>query len=956
MRRHLNSVCLSALLGTLLLGAADAQERKGSLTGLVTDSAHAILQGARLELQPLGKTTVSDTTGQFSIPDLPAGNYTLKISFVGLADLSKDVTVTAGQTTRVEAEMQVASTSDSVTVTAERVHGEAEAINRELTAENILQVLPAEIITSLPNANVADAIGRLPSVTLERDEGEGKYVQIRGTEPRYSNVTIDGINVPSPESGVRQIKLDTIGSGLVESVEINKTLLANMDGDGIGGSVNLRTKTAGDEPAISLYGIGGYTNIQNGRSADQFGGTVSQRFGKDKKLGIIFGGTYDWNGRGIDDLEPAPTAIQCSPGNCGSPSTNAPYFGTYSTEDIRLYTYYRTRYGFSGAVDYRLGDSSSIYVRGLYSHFDNYGDRWVLTPTINSFTTSATQGGPDGSMSYNSQIRRPIDVIGSLLAGGRHSFQTSDFSWDISASRSSEDQHGYSSAQFAPGSNSPLNNVQFGVNLSNPFRPKFVVQNGVNIYDPTQYLLQQFDIDEGYSPQVNLQASANYTKRYNWNGHSGAFQVGGKIRNAHKFSEPDDVVYNLTGNIQAPLSMFPLKQTVNNYYNGSYKAPTAINYPSVLDFYHANTSDFSVDPLATLQNNASGLYNLVERIGAGYVMNTISFGRFRLNTGIRFETTTENVYGTLLSADDSGNFTGISSVKRDYTYVDALPSAELRIGLTADSALRLAYGRGIARPQFGDLAPNVSLTIVSETSDRNTASAGNPDLKATHADNYDILFEQYLKPLGLITAGFFYKNITDPIVVLQTDGVHYPGYTESFILDAPANAGSAHLWGWEAAYEQRWSFLPGVLGGLGFSGNYSYTSSRTDGIPGRSGHPPLLRQAPNTWNLSPTYDRGRLSVRMGLSYNGANIFAYNYQNGAPLGLTGPNGDNYLYSHLQVDAQGAYRLPKGFTAVVYGLNLTNEVFGFYNGSPIWPVQREYYHATIGAGLRWNSIER
>ena len=148
--------------------------------------------------------------------------------------------------------MEVASASESVTVTAERVHGEAEAINRERTAENILQVLPAEIITSLPNANVADAIGRLPSVTLERDEGEGKYVQIRGTQPRYNNVTIDGVNVPSPESGVRQIKLDTIGSDLVESVEINKTLLANMDGDGIGGSVNLRTKTAGDQPAISL--------------------------------------------------------------------------------------------------------------------------------------------------------------------------------------------------------------------------------------------------------------------------------------------------------------------------------------------------------------------------------------------------------------------------------------------------------------------------------------------------------------------------------------------------------------------------------------------------------------------------------------------------------------------------------------------------------------------------------
>jgi TonB-dependent receptor len=363
-----------------------------------------------------------------------------------------------------------------------------------------------------------------------------------------------------------------------------------------------------------------------------------------------------------------------------------------------------------------------------------------------------------------------------------------------------------------------------------------------------------------------------------------------------------------------------------------------------------------VDPIATLQSNAGGLYNLVERIGAGYIMNVISFGRFRLNTGIRFETTTEDVFGTLLTSDDQGNFTGLSYVKKNYTRVDPLPSAELRISLTGDSALRLSYGRGIARANFGDLAPNVSLSISSLAGGRNTSSIGNPNLKATHADNYDILFEQYLKPLGLITAGFFYKNISDPIVYLQTQGVIYPGYTQSFLQTAPANAGSAYVWGWEAAYEQRWSFLPGPLGGLGFSGNYSYTASRTDGLPGRSDHPALLRQAPNTWNLGPTYDRGRLSLRVGLSYNAANIFAYQYQDGAALGLKGPNGDNYLYAHLQVDAQATVRLAKGFSALVYGLNLSNEVFGFYNGSGIWPNQREYYQPTYGAGLRWNSGER
>ena len=145
-----------------------------------------------------------------------------------------------------------------------------------------MQVLSAEVITSLPNANIADALGRLPSVTLERDEGEGKYVQIRGTEPRLSNLTIDGVNVPSPESGVRQIKLDTLASDLVESIEINKTLQANMDGDGIGGSVNLRTKTAGEQPTVMLSALGGYTPIIGGRGVSQFGGTVGSASARDK--------------------------------------------------------------------------------------------------------------------------------------------------------------------------------------------------------------------------------------------------------------------------------------------------------------------------------------------------------------------------------------------------------------------------------------------------------------------------------------------------------------------------------------------------------------------------------------------------------------------------------------------------------------------------------------------------
>src|SRR5215471_2156400 len=357
------------LFCSLLLGVtASAQERPGSITGRAVDRAGAVLQGARVEIQPLGITTTTNGQGEFAIIGLAPGEYTVQISYVGFSNYTSKVTVSAGQAVRVDAQLKVATAGEEITVIASRAHGEVEAINRQLESDNILQVLPVEVITSLPNTNIADALGRMPSVTLERDEGEGKYVQIRGLEPRLSNVTINGVSVPSPEGDVRQIKLDVIPANLVESVEINKTLSANQDGDAIGGSVNLVTKTAEEKPTLYLSGIGGYTPIIGGRSLTELDGTVGKRFGANKKLGVIFGGSYDWNGRGIDDVENSLDVVDGVP--------------VVPDQDLREYRYYRTRYGFTGSVDYKLGALSGIYIRGIYSHFDNFGDRWVYTPSI----------------------------------------------------------------------------------------------------------------------------------------------------------------------------------------------------------------------------------------------------------------------------------------------------------------------------------------------------------------------------------------------------------------------------------------------------------------------------------------------------------------------------------------------------------------------------------------------
>jgi TonB-dependent receptor len=247
---------------------------------------------------------------------------------------------------------------------------------------------------------------------------------------------------------------------------------------------------------------------------------------------------------------------------------------------------------------------------------------------------------------------------------------------------------------------------------------------------------------------------------------------------------------------------------------------------------------------------------------------------------------------------------------------------------------------------------------------KNTATLGNPNLKAETADNFDILFEHYLNSFGMVSAGVFYKRITDPIVTEQVVLTNFQpspvAPVGTYTTTTPINAGNAAIGGFEAAYLERLTFLPGKLAGLGISANYGYTNSRVSGLPGRSDHPRLLRNSPNTWNISPTYDRGRYSVRVGLSYNQANINSYNYQDGTggstPTagGLRGPFGDVYFYSHIQLDAQGSVRFSHGIEFIAYGLDLNNEVFGFYQGGPQFMIQREFYQPTVAAGIRWSPL--
>jgi len=914
---------------------ASAQGVKGAIDGRVTDSSGAVLQGASVAVTPGGAHTVTDTQGNFAHAGLLPGTYTVTVTFVGLTEFSNTVEVEGGRTAHVEPRLDVAGQSESIIVSAARPRGEAEQINRERTADNIVQVLSAEVITSLPNANVADAVGRLPSVTLERDEGEGKYVQIRGTEPRLSNLTIDGVNVPSPETGVRQVKLDTLASDLVESIEINKTMQANMDGDGIGGSVNIRTKMAGNEPTVMLSALGGYTPIIGGRGVSQTGATIGQRFGAAKRFGLLLGGTYDWNGRGINDIEPSPTVTSLAP--------------HYDSIDLRDYMYYRTRWGVSGSSDYRVSDGSSLAVRGFYSTFRNWGQKWVYT--LNDGDV------PGASIDW----RRPDYAVGNLVASGHHTVGQNWMTWDVSAARSRMLQSGGNGGAKFKWNGADTNCADDPGATTDAFAPMFSAScytpGPTNNEDIANYKLSSWNpASVGESAQLNLQGAAAYGALYRVGDRFGTVEFGGKVRHGHKYNDSYTTTYTVAKGVTIPVAQFAGSFNDGSYYDNVYPWPLQnVDFTRLQNYVFANPSQFTVTGGPGVNKND---FELTERVAAGYVMNSVDLSaRARLVAGVRIEST----HVDTLSFNTN---TGLENFTAGGDYTDVLPSASFKFAMTPNTALRLVYSRGLSRPNPQDISKAVG--AVNDTQTPPTVSLGNPNLRPEHANNYDVLLEQYLAPLGLIQAGYFYKSLSDPIIATQSRPTSGP--FAGYLVSQPGNAGSATLQGFELAYQQHLAFLPGPLAGFGLSANYGYTSSEARGVPLRTDRPALLRQAPHTWNISPTYDRGPISIRLGLSYNGANIYAYQYQNlnsdGTPMaagdltagGTAGPGGDNYLYAHLQVDAQTSIRLRSGLSIVVYGLNLTNEVFGFYNGSPQYVVQREFYKPTYAFGIRWTPAHR
>jgi TonB-dependent receptor len=960
-------VCVLGL-SALFCGLAPstlAQNQAGSISGTLTDPAGAALRGAQISIPEKGILVSTDEQGRFFFSGLQPGNYVISVSYIGFQKQTRTVTVNPGESTTVSLQLQVESEKQSVLVTAGSASAEVEAVNEERAADNLIQVMPTQTITSLPDRNLGDAISRMASVALTRNEGQANFVGVRGGEPRLTNTTVDGFNMPSQDPGIREFDFFSVPPGIVASVELSKTLSANMDGDGIGGSINFVTKTASDTPTYQITAmggigaVGGFTPIENARGNANIYGTWGRRFGAGRKLGFIVGGEYDFDGSGYNDVEPTPDEATLA---------NNQTVPWDDSQDLRTYVFHRPRYGVGGSLDYRIKPGSTIFLRYFYSFTNDSGDKSVYTlfdntpgvQVINPGNTGCTGVDPvTGATAspcntpprYYNQAEDARIYSDSIQLSGTHVLNNTWYSWSAAIGAGYFGDNPFESGNFT--NTATTTACQFNQAATTDYYvPQWTPACFNEVNSPQNYFFTGTQREPGHEEQINLGIDGSGAFRWHLGGHLSTFEYGGKFRGMHKYNNQykSNETYAGAG-AGVPMTTFPNNYIQPNYYNGAYKDGYNVWFGPVQDYVDQHPTDF------TLDNSDKGVdssnYSLVEHIPAGYVMNTTDFSKgIRLVLGLRAEVTTVNVHN--LAFDPNGNAT---PNKFSGSYYNLLPSASLRFNAGHDSYMRLIYGRGVSRPEESELASDVSWGIGGNGAYKNTVTFGNPNLKAETGDDIDVLYEHYFKTFGVLSGGYFFKHLASPPVSTQTVLNNYlpPGAPPSdqgtYLATYYINAGSAWISGVELQYVQNWTNLPSFLGGFGMKANYSYIGSQTSGIAGRSDKPRLLENAPNLFNIGPTYNKGPLSMQMNINFNQASIYVYQFTDGAPGGITGPLGDNYNYDHTQVDAQGSYALPHGFKLLVSGLNLTNEDFGFYYGSPKFDTQREFYHQTYMFGVSW-----
>lgn len=930
--------------------ASEAGRGNGMLLGRVTDkSTGANLAGAQVSVVGSDYTAIVEPNGNFRFQSLPSGAGTVSVSSVGYAVLTAPFAIQAGEQTRLD----LALSGEVISLTAFVVEGvregQARAINQQRAAINLKNIVAADAIGNFPDVNAAEALKRMPGVSTVRQRGEDRDITIRGAAPNLNAITIDGVSVLSNQVDGRTVSMDVYPAEQLAGVEITKSATPDLDGDSVGGVINLRTKSAFDTPrrVVAANAYWQYNDLAD-QSSYRAGVNFSDVLGSNRDWGLQFSVSRAQRKALEETAEPAGWAVRSGTAVNGTYAGYAPNNIAFSYVDIK-----RERTGGSLAIERKLGDTGLLYLRATYNEFVERNARPRLA-VQNAGTISASAPvtvADERVVGFTSTAIRGQRVVnpreftdtGTSLSVGGHTL-LDVWKLDLVGSLSRGTNH----QDAVTGQWQTTANTTATFDLSDSERPVFTRTAGPDLNDASAYAFNQLQIQDRKLTNHEYSLKGDATRELTLGGRPLKVSTGFKLRWSPKKWDQENSQYNSLSSGTLALNDPRLGGTYEvspAFLDGLMTfGPTSAPF-SFYDFAKSNLALFVPNAANTLQNTLAADYYVAEGIYAGYAMAEWTTGPFTALAGLRYERTTSEAkayrQNTAFAANNPARY---QWVRNETEYDNALPGVHLRYAPTKKVVLRASWNKTLSRPQTNRIAPSLSVTTPTapSASDPVVVSGGNPSLKATTSDNVDVSAEYYLKAIGLVSAGYFHKNLDGPIYRRTFDG-SYEGQPARFtVFD---NAGKARVSGWEFAYTQQLAFLPGPLDGLGVYANYTLVdSSVTLTEPGRVGEKlPLFNQSDQLGNLALTYQKYGLFVRF--SHNWRGDFLQALGNAAGL-------DQFARGFESYDLLASYKIGKKWTIKFEATNLRAAPEEQYVGTS----RRNIYYGDTGrsyaVGLNWN----
>lgn len=879
-----------------------APGQTGTLFGLIYDSGtKQSLSGVRVKIAKTSFETYTDHDGMFYFTDLPAGDVVVKVSYVGYPEQTLTKTITAGVKTRLDLDLAAAAVAGAPAAAAGSAV--ARSLNAQRAAQSLTSVVASDSHASMSDRNSAESLQRVAGVDIARDKGEGRFAIIRGLDPIYIGVSMNGMRMSSAEKASRESALDVLPPNLTSSLEVEKVTTPDMETDSIGGT-NILTHTGTEQDgSFGMVTAGG----RYAHAGDEKGGyTTAANYGTNQLLGgkLALAVAVGADERKYDmPAEPETTvwSQEISP-------TDGQEHWILGGQDFRDYHGARWRQGASISLDYKLSDTSKVWLRWVDAAYLERNNMWLTefnfgAGTVQALTdTSASVTLPKNDILKEEQQITNNKRLSSTVGGYEGKFGA--FTDTLTAA--------YTTGKYtrptliAAFANTATTGISY--DFLTPWNNQVRQTSGPSISDPASYA---FSTKSGYSDTTSNmhEKSVRDDLRYDFTpgGLPAFLKVGVEVR---------DKDNNLDG-FKENITSLPWSLNSGTIFPGNDPRFDTGGFtdfrirPEVVQSFYLNQADYG----QTLNANTTygGAFKAQEDIAAAYAMGGITLGKLKILAGDRLEYTHFWIQGWQSDAT-----TGVlSPVVYDNDYSKALPAVILTYEVDPNTVARASFSTTLARPDYSVTAPGRAINDVAQT-----VTQGNPQLPPLTADNYDASIEHYIKGLGAISGGVFYKTIENFSYLSAAGTDPATGY----LLTTYLGGKSAWVYGAELDWSQRFTSLPGLLSGLGakVSGIDGQSEAQYPTRPGEK--IPFTGFAKEQANVGLTYEQKGLKAGVSMHYHGKRL-----ESGSTLGQNATQ-DQYEAKHRTVDANLSYTFKHRWQIYSTGTNL--------NGEPL----KEYYGGT------------